>query len=76
MKVESFIVGVANGIEPAFKFLDQCVADLGDVMIHSVTDTSYPKELNRFGCPPDDCIVRVVVYTPLSSGIRTSFPAI
>ncbi len=64
MKVKSFVVGVVEGVDRSMKRLDEQVEQLGDVTIHSVTDTVYSAVLNRAGRPPDELIVRVVVYTP------------
>ena len=67
MKVKSFVVGVAEGVDPSMERLDMMVADLGDVVIHSLVDTVYSAEVNSSGKPPDERIVRVVIYTPETS---------
>ena len=63
MKVRSFFAGLADGVEGAFAILDREVAsELGDVKIHQLTDTFYPKvdlgDRNKY----DPRIVRVVIY--------------
>ena len=63
MKVNSFVVGFAEEVVGAMKHLDEQVAKLGNVKIHSVTDTIYGAELATNSakiCGP--CIVRVVIY--------------
>lgn len=60
MKVKSFSVGMLKGLDVAIERLDEQVRDLGEIKIHSVTDTLYPKELT--GAPCGMTLVRVVVY--------------
>ena len=64
MKVKSFEVGLVNGVGFSMKKLDQCVNELGDINIHSVTDTICPDHVNTLGEAPGARIIRVIVYTP------------
>ncbi len=61
MKVRSFTVGLAGaeGITSSFECLDERVAKLGNITIHSCTDTYYTEEQSCFNGPT---VVRVVVY--------------
>lgn len=62
--VESFSVGLAEGISGAMEVLDRQVAGLGDIIIHSITDTHYTAEQNgSYGTAPGPRLVRVVVYS-------------
>lgn len=69
MKVKTFCVGLANeGTDGAFEILDRMVSDLGEITIHSVTDTPYEDRLLSRGKDfLDPRIVRVVVYTPANA---------
>jgi len=60
MKVKTFYSGLANGFTKAFELLDANVASLGDITIHSLTDTYYPEEADQNRCAH---IVRVLVYS-------------
>lgn len=61
MKVKTFVAGVANGVRDAFSMLDQDIADLGDIVVHSVVDSIYSEQ--QLGPKMDTRIVRVVVYS-------------
>ena len=60
MKVKSFHAGMVRGMTYAVGRLDKEVRELGDIKIHSVVDTLYPKEVSgeSFG----EVLIRVVVY--------------
>jgi hypothetical protein len=66
MKVASFVVGLVNGFKPAYRKLDEDVLRLGDIRIHSLTDTAYlGKDAVCISGPeetPVPKLVRVVVY--------------
>jgi len=63
MKVKSFSIGLADGVDQGMETLDKLVAKLGDIDIRSVTDTVYSEELSRWSPgPKGPLIVRVVVY--------------
>ena len=60
--VKSFAVGIMNGLDSSMGKLDNLVAELGDITIHSLTDTYY--SYNQEHCPDNGpSIVRVVVYS-------------
>lgn len=63
MKVKSFCVGLANGIEWAIEALDKFVSNLGNVQIHQVTDTLYTDTNTDFTF--SRTIVRVITYSLL-----------
>lgn len=62
MRVKSFVVGMAKGIDGAMEHLDKDVAELGDIHIHSVTDKYYSDEQGMFDVCPGPRMVRVVIY--------------
>ena len=66
MKVKTFVVGLVDGVVPSLTRLDECVAELGNVVIHSLVDTVYSADSNSLGRPPGERIARVIVYTPES----------
>lgn len=55
MRVKSFTVFADQELDEAMVYLDDCVAKLGDIKIHILTDTLY-ESTNR------PRVVRVVVY--------------
>jgi hypothetical protein len=63
MKVKTFVVGLAGGVEVALKKLDEEVARLGDVEILDVQDTLYPNmhEIQDTSVY-DPCLARRVIY--------------
>jgi hypothetical protein len=63
MKIKSFSAGLADGIDGAFRSLDEQAATLGKrVVIHNVTDTAYSdKDLLQHCAQP--LIVRVITYS-------------
>ncbi|MDO8743341.1 MAG: hypothetical protein Q7J30_02195 [Candidatus Azambacteria bacterium] len=65
MKVKSFVVGIANGIDGSMMLLDESVAKLGKIKIHSVTDTVIPPGVViRTGEKKASALIfRVIVYT-------------
>lgn len=63
MKVKSFSVGMVNGVDGCLETLDKMVAELGQIEIHSLVDTTYPEEMSLDGPCPGPRVARVVVYS-------------
>jgi len=67
MKVKSFVVETSKGISDSMRCLDELVAELGRIKIHSVTDTVIPSYFRNFETGEKSReIIRVIVYTPVT----------
>ncbi len=67
MRVATFVVEIEPSDEPyaVFDRLDSQVNDLGDILIHSVTDYTMDLPIQtQMGFSQEKALVRVVVYTP------------
>ncbi len=62
MKVKSFVVGFAKGLEGAFQRLDESTVQLGNINIISCTDTLYHEDPTYNNLPAGPRVVRVIIY--------------
>ena len=60
--VASFARGLASGYTQAFKDLDKEVRQLGNITIHSLTDSLYSPSPTPIGTT-GPALVRVVIYS-------------
>ena len=61
MKVYTFTAGMAGGYAQAFKFLDACVRNLGDVDILDIEDTLFPN-IPTLGNSGSETLARRIIF--------------